>query len=60
MTPEQFFNLVAQMRRAQRNYAKTGSTTDQRYARDFERRVDAEISRVQIVLREKQQPKLTL
>ncbi len=60
MTPEQFFNLVAQMRRAQRNYAKTGSNTDQRYARDFERRVDAEISRVQIVLREKQQPKLEI
>lgn len=60
MTPEQFFNLVAQMRRAQRNYAKTGSTTDQRYARDFERRVDVEISRVQIVLREKQQPKLEI
>lgn len=48
------------MRRAQRNFAKTGSTTDQRYARDFERRVDAEISRVQIVLREKQQPKLEI
>ncbi len=48
------------MRRAQRNYAKTGSNTDQRYARDFERRVDAEISRVQIVLREKQQPKLEI
>ena len=60
MTPEQFFELVAQMRRAQRNYAKTGSTTDQRYARDFERRVDTEISRVQIVLREKQQPKLEI
>lgn len=60
MSPKQFFDLVVQMRQKQRDYAKSKDGTALRYARDLERRVDEEIKRAQLVLREQQQPRLTL
>lgn len=60
MSPKQFFDLVMQMRQKQRDYFRSKNANDLRYARDLERRVDEEIKRVQLVLREKQQPRLTL
>ena len=60
MDARQFFDLVVQMRAAQRQYAKTGDNTALRYSRDLERKVDAEIKRVEMITKEKQSPRLEL
>lgn len=60
MDAKQFFDLVVQTRAAQRQYAKTGDNTALRYSRDLERKVDAEIKRVEMITKEKQSPRLDL
>ena len=60
MDAKQFFDLVVQMRIAQRQYLKTNDNTALRYSRDLERKVDAEIKRVELITKEKQSPRLDL
>ena len=58
MKPREFFDLVAEMRLAQQNYFAMRKSSDTvakkqalQYSIDLEQRVDAEISRVNEVLR---------
>lgn len=50
MNAQQFFNLVAQMRDAQNKYFRTRSAQALNEARNLERRIDAEIKRVQSII----------
>lgn len=50
MTAREFFYLVAQMRRAQRDYFNTREQIDLRRARALENDVDREIDRVKQIL----------
>lgn len=52
MTSREFFYLVSQMREAQRDYFKFRDQHVLRRARLFENQVDAEISRVKMILSE--------
>lgn len=60
MDARQFFELVVQMRVAQRKYARDNDNTSLRYARDLERKVDTEIKRVEMITKEKLSPRLDL
>lgn len=61
MTPEQFFNKVAAMRAAQKEYFRTRSTTILNECKALEREIDAEINRVNAVIEERKRGKqLTL
>ena len=58
MKPREFFDLVAEMRKAQQNYFALRNCPDKvvkkqalQYSIDLERKVDAEITRVNEVLR---------
>ena len=46
MNAKQFFDLVAQMRQAQKNYFKTRDTVLLQQSKLLEKQVDAEIDRV--------------
>lgn len=50
MNAREFFYLVAQMRRAQRDYFNTREQLDLRRARALENEVDREIDRVKQIL----------
>lgn len=61
MNAKEFFFLVAKMRKAQRDYFRTRSQRALLDSKMYEREVDAEIKRVEQVLRDKaeqQQQKL--
>lgn len=60
MTAREFFNLVREMREAQRSYFLTRSRDLLEKSKALEREVDREIARVDATLREKQCPKLPL
>lgn len=60
MTAKEFFNLVAKMRKAQKEYFKTKAASTLKFARYYEDEVDKEIKRVQIIVEEKTNPKLDL
>ena len=60
MTARDFFDLVREMREAQRSYFLTRSRDLLDKSKALEREVDREISRVDTILREKQCPKLPL
>lgn len=60
MTARAFFELVAQMRHHQKDYFKTKSAEALRYSKDLERKVDAEIQRVQKIINEQNKPRLEL
>lgn len=60
MTARDFFNLVREMREAQKGYLLTRSTDLLSKSKELEREVDREIARVDAILREKQYPKLPL
>ena len=53
MTPEEFFNKVAAMRAAQKEYFRTRSTTKLNECKALEREIDAEINRVNAVIEER-------
>lgn len=55
MTSREFFFLVANMRRAQQQYFTNRSQEHLRAARRLEREVDGEISRVKLILDEKEE-----
>ena len=46
MTAKEFFDLVSQMRQAQREFFKTHNTTALQQSKDLEKLVDKEIDRV--------------
>ena len=58
MDAKSFFNLVAAMRDKQKEYFRTRSQSALRESKTLEKRVDDEISRVERILKEKQEPKL--
>ena len=60
MTARAFFELVAQMRHHQEEFFKTKSAEALRYSKDLERKVDAEIQRVQKIINEHNNPRLEL
>lgn len=60
MTARDFFNLVREMREAQKGYYLTRSKDLLEQGKQLEREVDREIARVDAILREKQCPKLPL
>lgn len=47
MTARDFFELVARMRRSQKEYFKNRSRLYQRESKELEQKVDAEIERVE-------------
>lgn len=51
MKPLQFYNLVVEMRTHQKNYFRTHSMSSLSAARKIERIIDAEIDRVQDILK---------
>ena len=57
MNAEQFFRLVESMRKAQKNYFQMRSTQYLNESKQLERQVDAEIERVNNILRERNMPK---
>lgn len=60
MTARDFFNLVREMREAQRSYFRTRSKDLLEKSKLLESEVDREIARVDTILDEKQCPKLPL
>lgn len=60
MTAREFFDLVREMREAQRSYFLTRSRDLLGKSKSLEREVDREIARVDAILRENQCPKLPL
>ena len=60
MTAQEFFNLVAEMREAQKEYFRFKNNKALVDSKRLEQRVDAEIARVKQILYEKQNPKLNL
>ncbi len=57
MTARDFFNLVREMREAQKGYFSTRSKDLLSKSKELEAQVDREINRVDTILREKQCPK---
>ena len=58
MDAKEFFNLVSRMHAAQKDYFKTRSKSSLEQSKDLEKRVDAEIQRVNNILFERTNPKL--
>lgn len=58
MTAKQFFDLVSRMRDAQKLYFKTRASTALHKSKAIESEVDAEIERANIIISERQEPKL--
>ena len=54
MTAKEFFNLVEQMRKNQKDYFKTRSTESLRNSKELEKQVDDEIARVNKIISNKQ------
>ena len=52
MTAKQFFDIVAEMRQAQKNYFKTRNQGYFNRSRQLEKQIDAEIERVQRITNE--------
>lgn len=58
MTAKEFFDLVVEMRSYQKEFFRTHNNYALEESKRLERLVDAEIKRVEEVIREKQYPKL--
>ena len=54
MTARDFFDLVTEMRKNQKDYFKTRSTEALRKSKELEKQVDDEIARVNKIISEKQ------
>lgn len=50
MNPRQFFDLVADMRSSQKEYFRTRSSQSLQKSKELERKVDAEIERVNSII----------
>lgn len=60
MNAKEFFDLVSEMRSKQKEYFRTRSTSVLSESKTLERRVDAEISRVNQIMKEKQEQLLKI
>lgn len=62
MDRTQFFILVRDMRKYQRMYFRSKGTDRAAllYSKDLEKRVDAEIARVELAIKERREPRLDL
>ena len=58
MDAKAFFYLVSQMRTMQKEYFKTRSKSSLEQSKDLEKRVDAEIQRVNKIIEERANPQL--
>ena len=58
MDAKAFFDLVSRMRTMQKEYFKTHSKSSLEQSKTLEKRVDAEIERVNKILEERTNPKL--
>ena len=58
MDAKAFFDLVSRMRTMQKEYFKTRSKSSLEQSKTLEKRVDAEIERVNKILEERKNPKL--
>ena len=58
MDAKAFFDLVSRMRTMQKEYFKTLSKSSLEQSKTLEKRVDAEIERVNKILEERTNPKL--
>lgn len=54
MTPRQFFDKVVEMREAQKEYFDTRDREVLTKAKNLEKEIDAEIHRVQLILKSKE------
>lgn len=62
MTPKEFFDTVVKMRNAQREYFKSNkhNRTALSDSKHYERIIDAEIKRVELLTHEQRNPRLIL
>ena len=60
MTAKEFFDLVSETRSKQKEYFRTRSTSVLNESKALERRVDAEIMRVNQIMKEKQEQLLKI
>lgn len=60
MTSKEFFDTVVEMRKHQKAYLRSnGRNKDElRYSRDYEAKIDKEIVRVKLIIKENQNPRL--
>lgn len=60
MTAKEFFDTVVKMRQYQREYfrSKGYDKAALSYAKEYERKIDTEIKRVEMIERERRQPRL--
>ena len=58
MNAQDFFNLVAKMRHMQKEYFKTRDIAVLQKSKSLEKRVDEEIERVRLILKQRQEPTL--
>lgn len=58
MNAKEFFDVVSQMREAQKSYFRTRSKSSLEKSKELEKQVDAEISKVNYILFERSNPKL--
>lgn len=60
MDSRQFFDAVVEMRKYQKKYFRSGNRDRSalQYAKDYERKIDEEIKRVQLLLHEERNPRL--
>lgn len=60
MTSKEFFDTVVEMRKHQKAYLRSnGRDKDElRYSRDYEAKIDKEIVRVKLIIKENQNPRL--
>ena len=58
MDAKSFFDKVSRMRKAQKEYFRTKSGRALNESKQLEREIDAEIERVNIVMAERQNPKM--
>jgi hypothetical protein len=58
MDSKEFFDLVAKMRRKQKDYFATRSKAVLQESKALEKQVDDEIKRVEDILKERREPKL--
>lgn len=62
MNPKEFYDTVVKMREQQRAYFRSNGRDKRalQYAKEYERKIDEEIKRVELMLKEAQNPRLNL
>lgn len=60
MNAQQFYNLVKEMRKAQKRYFFSKQPSDLQEAKRYERDIDEEIKRVEKVLKQRRQQNLPI